>query len=518
MTSKNSGKKSKVHSGKKTSSSKKTTASKARPKQKEAAVTAKGLFDVQTDKNGKNKEFAIITYLFMAIFILMIVYFIYFMVFKSEEVISNARNPRLASFSEHVVRGDILSADEVVLATTKTSEDGEETRVYPYDDMFAHAVGYNCNGNYGVESAANFNLMRSHSFFLTQILNDLQDKKNQGDSVVTTLDFDVQEAAYNALGDRRGAVVVVEVETGKIIAMVSKPDFDPNTIESKWDDIVSDDSKAALLNRASQGLYAPGSTFKIVTALEYMTENGLEADYVHDCEGEVTENGTTIHCYNDKAHGEQGLNEAFADSCNTAFSRIGLELNINRWNALCEKLLFNTKLPARIDHKESRFSLTQGEEAGKVMQTAIGQGDTLVTPLHMAMITAAIANDGEMMETYIIDSIIRDNGSTVKSYGPDSAGVIMSEKEAASLQQMMEEVVESGTGTKLSGQSYKAAGKTGSAEYDSEGNSHGWFVGYGSKESYNDIAIAVIVENGDSGSASAVPVTKKVFDVYFNQK
>lgn len=470
------------------------------------------------DKKGKNKEFAIITYLFMAIFLLMVAYFIYFMAFKSEEVISNARNPRLASFSEHVVRGDILSSDGVVLATTKTAEDGTETRVYPYDDMFAHAVGYNTNGNYGVEAAANFNLLRSHSFFLTQIVNDLQDKKNQGDSVITTLDYDVQEAAYNALGDRRGAVVVLEVETGKIIAMVSKPDFDPNTIDANWESIVSDESKAALLNRASQGLYAPGSTFKIITTLEYLNENGLDADYVHDCQGEVTENGTTIHCYNNKKHGEENLNDAFADSCNTAFSSIGLELNINKLNSLCTQLLFNETLPTKIEYKQSMFSLSDKDEAGKVMQTAIGQGDTLVTPLHMAMIAGAIANNGEMMETYIIDSIIRDNGSAVKSYSSSSAGNVMSEKEAHALQDMMEDVVADGTASKLAGQSYNAAGKTGSAEYDSKGNSHGWFVGYGSKESYNDIAIAVIVENGDSGSASAVPVAKKVFDVYFNQK
>lgn len=513
MTSKTSGRKTASNS-----SSKNRTQN---GRKKSAAKTVEvpgGIFDVRPQGKGKNKEFAIITYLFMAIFILMIAYFIYFMVFKSEDVISNARNPRLSSFSEHVVRGDILSSDDVVLATTKTSEDGTETRVYPYDDMFAHVVGYNTNGNYGIEATANFNLLRSHSFFLTQIANDLQDKKNQGDSVVTTLDYDVQEAAYNALGDRRGAVVVLEVETGKIIAMVSKPDFNPNKIAANWDDIVADDDTAALLNRASQGLYAPGSTFKIVTSLEYLQEEGLEADYSHECEGELTANGTTIHCYNNNVHGKENLDDAFADSCNTAFSKIGLELNVVKWQSLCSKLLFNKELPTRIDYNQSRFSLTEGEEEGKVMQTAIGQGDTLVTPLHMAMIAAAIANDGELMESYVIDSIVRDNGTTVKSYGSSSYGSIMSEKEAQVLQTMMEQVVEDGTGSKLAGQSYNAAGKTGSAEYDSEGNSHGWFVGYGSKESYNDIAIAVIVEDGDAGSKSAVPVAKKVFDVYFNQK
>lgn len=466
---------------------------------------------------GKNKEFAIITYLFMAIFLLMFGFFIYFMVFQSEDVISNARNPRLASFSEHIVRGDILSADGKVLATTETASDGTENRVYPYDRMFAHVVGYNTNGNYGIESSANFQLLRSHSFFLTQIANDLQDKKNQGDSVVTTLDYDVQKAAYDALGDRRGAVVVLEVKSGKILSMVSKPDFNPNKIAANWEDIVSDDDKAALLNRASQGLYAPGSTFKIVTALEYLREHNGTDSFSYDCQGETSQNGTTIHCYNHNVHGEQNLQDAFANSCNTAFSEIGLDLNVNKWSALCEQLLFNTELPTKIEYKKSRFSLNGQSEDGKVMQTAIGQGDTLVTPLHMAMIAAAIANDGELMESYVIDSVIRDNGSTVKSYSPTSKGSIMNKQEALELQELMEQVVADGTGSKLSGQSYAAAGKTGSAEYDSKGNSHGWFVGYGSKNGYEDVALAVIVEDGDSGSKSAVPVAKKVFDVYFNQ-
>lgn len=476
------------------------------------------VFAIQNPKKAKNKEFAIITYLFMAIFICLIAYFIYFIGFKSEEIINSSYNPRLSTLSEHVIRGDILSQDGAVLATTETDEDGTDERVYPYNDMFAHVVGYTSNGNYGVESSANFTLLRSHSFFLTQILNDLKDEKNQGDSVVTTLDYDVQEAAYEALGNRDGAVVVIEVETGKILGMVSKPDFDPNTIEDKWEQIVEDNDNAPLLNRATQGLYPPGSTFKVITTLEYLREQGLTADYSFDCEGEVTVNGTQIHCAGNTAHGEVNLESAFAKSCNTTFSSIGLELNVTKWQDLASQLLFNDTLPTKLDAKQSSFSLSVDDEEGKVMQTAIGQGDTLVTPLHMAQLAAAIANDGVMMESYVIDSVLRDNGSVVKSYKSSEYGSVMSVKEAQALQSMMEEVVASGTGSKLSGQSYHAAGKTGSAEFSAEKDqTHAWFIGYGSKESYNDISIAVIVENGGSGSSTAVPIAKAVFDVYFNQ-
>lgn len=448
----------------------------------------------------------------------MIGYFIYFEAIKSEEIINSAYNPRLSSFEDHVVRGDILSADGVVLATTEVDEDGTSNRVYPFDDMFAHVVGYDSNGNFGVESSENFSLMRSHSFFLLQIWNDLCDVKNQGDSVLTTLDFDVQEAAYDALGNQDGAVVVLEVETGRILAMVSKPDFNPNTIEDKWESIVEDTDNAPLLNRATQGLYPPGSVFKVVTGLEYLKEEGIEADYYYDCAGEITENGTTIHCVNNNVHGELNLKSAFAKSCNTTFSSIGLELDVNKWQSLASQLMFNKTLPTRLDSKDSKFVLSSEDEVGKVMQTAIGQGDTLVTPLHMAMLAGAIANDGVMMESYVVDGIVRDNGTAVKSYKKSEFGSVMSEKEAKALQDMMKEVVATGTGNKLAGQSYMAAGKTGSAEFGSvKGQSHGWFIGYGSKESYHDIAIAVIVENGGSGSSSAVPVAKKVFDVYFNQ-
>lgn len=447
----------------------------------------------------------------------MIAYLVYFQVFRSDSVISDPHNPRLDLYEERVIRGDILSGDGVVLAESSTGEDGSQTRNYPYGRMFAHAVGYVNNGKGGIESEYNFQLLRSHSFFLTQLFNDLKDEKSQGDSVVTTLNYEVQEAAYQALGDNDGAVVVLEADTGKILGMVSKPDFDPNTLAEKWDSIVSDDSSTVLLNRATSGLYPPGSTFKIFTTLEYIHENpGYYNDYSFDCEGELTVGDSQIHCYHNAVHGQQNLIQSFANSCNTSFANIGLSLNIDRFSELLDSMLFNQNLPGSVSGKASRFSLTSGDGTGKIMQTAIGQGDTLVTPLHMALVAAAIDNDGAVMKPYLVDHIENDNGTVVRRFRPSEYGKIMSAEDAGIMQNFMSEVVADGTATALSGQSYSAAGKTGSAEYDSEGNSHGWFVGYASKEGYRDIAIAVIVEDGDSGSKSAVPVAKAVFDRYFN--
>ena len=426
----------------------------------------------------------------------MIVYLAVFQIFRSESVISNSRNPRLDLYEERVIRGDILSSDGVVLATSTVNEDGSQTRNYPCGRMFAHAVGYVNNGKGGLESDYNFSLLRSHSFFLTQLINDLTDQKSQGDSVVTTLNYEVQEAAYNALGSNDGAVVVLEPDTGKVLAMVSKPDYDPNTLAENWDSIVSDDSSSVLLNRATSGLYPPGSTFKIFTALEYIHENPDYASYSFDCEGELTVDGNQIHCYHNSVHGQQNLIQSFANSCNTSFANLGLTLNIGSFTELLESMMFNQELPGSLSSTVSRFTLTDDAGTGKIMQTAFGQGDTLVSPLHMALVAAAVENDGIVMTPYLVDHIQNDNGRTVRRYRSSEYGRIMSEEDAAILQEFMSAVVADGTATALSGQSYSAAGKTGSAEYDSEGNSHGWFVGYASKEGYNDIAIAVIVEDG----------------------
>ncbi len=459
----------------------------------------------------------IIFYAFLAIFCLMIGYLIWFQVFRSDSVISSSYNSRQDLYAEHVIRGDIMSSDGVVLATTDVDWDGYEYREYPYGRMFAHAVGYVNNGKSGIEATSNFALLRSHSFFLRQIYNEITDQKSMGDSVVTTLDFDVQQAAYYALGDNNGAVVVLEAETGKVISMVSKPDFDPNTLAEDWDYIVSDDSSSVLLNRATSGLYPPGSVFKIFTTLEYIHENSDYYDYWYDCRGILTGEGIDIHCYQNTAHGEENLIESFANSCNTSYANIGQTLNVNKFRSLLSDMLFNKTLPGSLSGTKSSFALTSDDSLDDKMETAIGQGDTMVTPLHMAMVAAAIDQDGVAYTPYIVDHTESDSGTTVRRYRPSKYGSILSESDAEVLQEYMSAVVAYGTGTALSGQSYQAAGKTGSAEYDSEGNSHGWFVGYGSKEGYNDIAIAVIVENGGSGSGSAVPVAKAVFDVYFNQ-
>ena len=211
-------------------------------------------------------------------------YITYFQVARSRDIIRSPYNARQDSYADRVVRGKILDKDGNVLAQTNVSEDGTETREYPYGNMFAHVVGYSVQGKSGLESVENFELLTSNAFFLEKIKNEFQDKKNMGDSVVTTLNLELQEAAYDALGNYKGAVVVMEPSTGKILAMVSKPDFDSNTVAENWD-FLNTDQDSVLLNRATQGQYAPGSTFKVVTALEYMRENPDYENYGYNCPG-----------------------------------------------------------------------------------------------------------------------------------------------------------------------------------------------------------------------------------------
>ena len=469
-------------------------------------------------RSRKNREYTVIAYFFLIIFIAMIAYFVYFQFVISETFINSPYNSLQNLFSERVVRGPVLSSDGEVLAETKVSNDGTEHRVYPYENMYAHAVGYSVNGKSGLENQCNFDLLRSHQFFLEQIFDDISGKKSEGDAVVTTLDSKLQEAAYKALGTYDGAVLVLEPATGKILTMVSKPDFNPETIAQNWESINSSES-SVLYNRATQGKYAPGSVFKIFTALEYYREHPKSYQkYSYDCTSSISVDGHVIHCAGNKVHGKEDLKSSFAHSCNASFANLGLEVNNDSLQKTCEELLFNKDLPIAFESSKSKFALTNSDPSALTMQTCIGQGNTRVSPLHMAMVAGAICNDGELMTPYLVDHTENANGVLICENEPMVNRTLLSKKEAKVLESFMEAVVTDGTGSKLNGQSYKAYGKTGTAQVsDSLDQTNAWFVGYAKKEGYQDIAIAVVVENSGAGSTYAVPIAKRVFDVHFNK-
>ena len=211
----------------------------ARQEQKNRKKSKKKQTDiVEGSKKGlRNRETNIISFVFVGLFVIMIVYLCV----------------------DKVVRGDIYSADGTLLATTETDDEGNETRVYPQKKLFAHVIGYNSKTKMGVEAAENYYLLSETDNIFDQISTDLTGEKADGHNVYTTLDTTLQKAAYNALGNNKGAVIVMEPSTGKILAMVSKPDFNPNLVDEDYDEWISyDSSESVLLNRATQGLYAPG--------------------------------------------------------------------------------------------------------------------------------------------------------------------------------------------------------------------------------------------------------------------
>lgn len=465
-----------------------------------------------------NRSMLVVAYLIVGIFICMIGYFGYFLQVRSDSVINNSYNARLDSFANRVVRGEILGSGGEVLAQTQVHEDGSEQRIYPYGSLFAHVVGYSDHGKTGLEAQANFYLLSSHINLAEKTMNELSDIKNIGDHVVTTLDVGMQQVASDALGDRKGAVLALEPDTGKILAMVSKPGYDPNTLADDWDALISgDNTEAQLLNRASQGLYPPGSTFKYITMLEYIREHPDDwRDFSYDCDGHYENGDYTISCYHGNAHGHQTLGQAFANSCNGAFASLGLTLNLAGLKTLTDQMLFNTELPVSFAYSRSSFAMGSDADTWEILQTSIGQGSTQVTPLHNAMMTAAIANGGVLMKPYLIDHVENVLGEEVKKFLPASAGSLITAEEAGILSDGMRMVVTEGTGSAVRTDAYSVAGKTGSAEFEKNRETHAWFTGFAPAEDPG-LVVTVIVEEGGSGGKVAAPIARAVFDYYFTR-
>lgn len=461
-----------------------------------------------------NKPIIGITYLFVFLFIFMVGYILRFMIVEKDQVIANAANPRLDSYGENVIRGDIVTTDGQVIATNN----GED-RYYPYDNLFCHAVGYASYTKAGIELVGNNYLINSHSNVLERFINTLRDDKNNGDTVVSTLNYELQRTAYDALGGANGAVVVMEPDTGKILAMVSKPDFNPNDIDNVWKEANSENSTSSvLLNRASQGLYPPGSTFKVLTTLAYMRQNpDSYEEFTYDCVNEeAVFNSVSVHCYGRKVHGSENLSSALANSCNQAYAYMGTELDVDEWRKMLESFLFNKDLPYTNSSATSRFYLDGKSDAGYIPQTAFGQGDTLITPLHNAMIMSTIANGGLMMKPYMIDSIETYKGTKIKKFSPSAYETLMEPEEVDVLTSYLRGVVTSGTAADyFAGASYEAAGKTGTAEYANGEHDFSWFVGYANVNN-PDIVVSIVVEESDVNGIKATAVARQLMDKYYS--
>ena len=459
----------------------------------------------------------ILSVFYAGLFAALLIYVCVYAYSNRQILLDNSYNTRQQILLAQNSRGKIYSRDGDVLAYTETDDSGKEKRIYPYGKEFAHVVGFSTNGRSGIEAQVNYYLINTSVSLSDKVAYDTEGAKYPGDSVYTTLDVNLQEVAYNALSARKGAIIVSNPKTGEILAMVSKPDFDPNTIQEEWSSLLADTSTdAKLLNRATQGLYPPGSTFKIVTALAYLRDNnGVYSNYSYTCSGSITRDGSSISCYHGETHGYVDFVSSFAKSCNTSFANIGLSVDKEVFADTLSDLMFGDDLPLEINYSTSTATINDDSTTDDIMQLSIGQGTTAVTPIHLNMITNAIANDGLLMKPYLVTDVKSEDGKTVKSFSESEYKRLMTSDEADILTEMMEQVVESGTASKLKGLSYTAAGKTGSAEFNSStSDSHAWFTGFAPADDPK-ISVTIIVEDAGSGGSYAVPIAKRIFDAYF---
>jgi len=495
--------------------------SKTRNVEENDIIAGQEALELKKAKSKQAKKFRskvmAITWIFIILFFFMSGYICYIALTNEQELAENPYNSFQQILMEQNTRGRILAGGGEILAETITDINGRESRVYPYGNLFAHVVGYSTHGRAGIEAEMNYFLIQSNITLPQKATNGNLGQKNAGDSVRTTLRVDLQDVASRALGVYKGAVIVTEPQTGRILAMVSKPDFVPAEIPALWDDLVNSTESSILLNRVTQGLYPPGSTFKIITALESIRRNNQNINsYSYNCTGHYSANGLRINCFRGISHGRIDFTTSFAKSCNASFANIGEFLDEKLFRETLDELLFDEVLPFSLPYNRSRIDLNSDTTPAEMMQITIGQGRTQITPFHLNMITGAIANDGILMRPYLYEAVVNENGANVRRYSSTTEKRMISEEEAAVLKKLMESVVLDGTATRLRGLSYSAAGKTGSAEFGNvKGVSHAWFTGYAPAEN-PQICVTIIIEGAGSGGDYAVPIAKRIFDAYFD--
>ena len=454
-------------------------------------------------------------------------YYIYELASFDESILDCTYNRRLSKMQEQTIRGSIYAATGEELAASVVSVSGKTERIYTYGRLFSHVVGYTYGEGAGLEGVLNYQLSRSGDTFDNKLHAELTNQKYRGNSVVTTLDYDMQSAAYDALGNNKGAVVVMD-RKGAVIAMVSKPDFNPNTFIAEGTDAEAD---APLLNRAVAGLYPPGSTFKTVTLLAYYRECGADErfkNFVYECSGVFTKGNISVACVGHTAHGSVDTYGAFAHSCNGAFITMGLDTDIAISIETAEELLFNQELHYHdglgLVTGKSQYTLGKMSPEWEFVQTSFGQGATLITPIHNALIMQAVANGGVLYEPYIVKVILTPDGRTEYSYdgmgGDEYYGEVMDSDEARMLSEHLKQVIEVGFPHVFSEAPYEAAGKSGTAQYGTEGYEHSLFVGY---MPYDDpeIIVSVVLESfNENGTPDryAVNVAKDIFDAWYDKK
>jgi len=461
-----------------------------------------------------DKQIKIIFWLTASLFILLISVLTFRQAF-SASLDNHPGNYRrlLTEYSIH--RGSIFTADGKVLAES-FAKDGDWQRRYPLGDVYSAVTGYwnPDRGRSQIEQSFNYWLLNEDKYAdFEDWFSSLVNRSHRGNDLTLTLNSSIQQTAWDALGNRKGAVVVMEPKTGAVLAMVSKPSFDPNNIDSDWPKI-SSDSNSPLINRATQGLYPPGSTFKIITTGGALASGKVKASTRFNGPSVLRVDGSTVRNFPGEEGGRMSLSDAFAYSTNTIFAQIGLMLGADRLVKAAEKFGFNKPLSFELPGKAGTMPKPSEMDQVLLAWSAVGQGKTLVTPLQMALVASTIANGGNLPKPYIV-KVIRDyKGKIIRKTKPRITRRVLDKKTADTVKDMMVEVVRKGTGKKIWSPNYDIAGKTGTAETGNSRPSHAWFVAFAPADKPK-VAVAVIVENGGLGGKTAAPIAKEIFSSLF---
>jgi len=456
----------------------------------------------------------------------------YWQIWAASSLADRRDNARLVYRQLQIKRGLILASDgKTVLAHNRAERRNGltlYTRRYPYGPLFAHAVGYNTvgDGRTALELAENPYLTASNSDLATVISNlgsTLRGETVTGDNVITSLSKPAQKAARQGLESQglTGAVVAIEPSTGRVVAMYSSPSFNPNKVDQDFSRL-SAKGGAPLLNRATQGLYAPGSTFKVVTATSALNAGYGPQQLNIDAGG---------HCITVEAHplcnagtesfGTIDLKTALTSSVNTYFAQLGQKLGQRRLENTMQKFGFFQLPPFTYPTDEMNPSgiYQNGHMLGTlapidVGRVAIGQERLAVTPLQMATVAATVANGGVRMAPRLVDKVVTPGGNTVYTGKPQQVERVMSPQTAAQLTDDMRNVVDEGTGTAANVLGLNVAGKTGTAETGVNGLNTAWFIAFAPAEDPK-IAVAVVVEKTpEFGGQVSAPIAAKVIEAY----
>lgn len=466
---------------------------------------------------------------FLFLFVGLISYIAYFQTFKAPKLAEDEGNKRIWAERNKIVRGTIYDRNMNALTTGERTGVLTQSRKYPFGDLYASSVGYisQTYGLSGLEKQYDKQLttyssvgvgfrtfIKDFSFksLKESFIDRDKEKEKKGNSVVTTLDANIQKAAYDALGDNVGAVVAINPKTGEVLAMVSKPSFDPNNLEAAFKAANSGDANVSFINRATEGAYPPGSTFKtITTASSLQNISGVEDRIFHDT-GSLSLGGSySLSNASGEVNGDINLKQAFAASSNVVYGTLALELGNDELKATAESFGFNNTIPAEgFTIKQSKFPTLQSYQKGMIAQCGIGQSEILASPMQMALVASTIANDGIMMEPKLVNKVIDMNNNVVTTVDSKQYKQVINPSIAKTITDYMTNLVNN-NGSMYYFDGYNVAGKTGTADHsEAEGaQPHSWFIGFAPADNPK-IAFAVIVENGGWGAQVAAPIAGKV--------